>query len=136
MPDQPLDAQARQGALNRLNYIRLQKPEADFWISQEGGLHTEDKRLFSRAWIAVTDKLGKIYESSTSQFYLPNKMTEDVKKGLELGQATDNFFESKNTKHGLGAIGYLTDGIIDRTNYYLQPAIIALSELKHHDWYD
>jgi len=35
----------------------------------------------------------------------------------------------------LGAIGHLTDGIYDRTEYYLQPAVIALSEIKHEDWF-
>ena len=54
---------------------------------------------------------------------------------MELGDANDKFFSSVNSKQGIGAIGYLTDGLIDRENYYLQAAIIALSELKHQDWY-
>lgn len=54
---------------------------------------------------------------------------------MELGHANDKFFSTINSKQGIGAAGHLTDGIIDRESYYLQAAIIALSELKHKDWY-
>ena len=133
--DQPMDEETRHGAQNRLKYILQQRPDADFWISQEGGLHREGERLFNRAWIVVTDKTGLVTESSTAQFYLPTEITSYIKQGMELGTATDKFFNTVNTKHGVGAIGYLTDGIIDRAEYYLPAAIIALSELKHRDWY-
>lgn len=133
--DQPMDEETRRGAQNRLQYILRQCPDADFWIGQEGGLHREGKRLFSRAWIAITDKTGFTAESSTAQFYLPTEMARSIEEGMELGAATDKFFNSVNTKHGIGAIGYLTDGIINRAEYYLPAAIIALSELKHKNWF-
>ena len=62
-------------------------------------------------------------------------MTKYVNEGLELGDAADKFFHGKNSKHGIGAIGHLTDGLIDRAEYYLPAAIIALSALKHKEWY-
>lgn len=134
VPDQPME-EARQGARHRLEHIRKQHPHADFWIGQEGGLRREGDRLFAQAWIAVMDKTGFMAESSTAQFYLPKKIAEHVKNGMDLGAATDAFFSSVNSKHGLGAVGYLTDGLVDRTEFYLQAAIIALSELKHKEWY-
>lgn len=135
VPDQPMNQETEQGALNRLDFIKDKHPEADFWISQEGGLYEDGERLYNRACIAVCDKGGYTAKSTTSLFYLPPKITEYIKEGLELGDANDRFFNSINSKHGMGAIGYLTDRIIDRENYYLQAAIIAVSELKHQDWY-
>ena len=56
-------------------------------------------------------------------------------KDWSFGHAADKFFNGENLKQGIGAIGYLTDGLIDRTAYYLPAAIIALSALKHKEWY-
>lgn len=135
VPDQPVDEQTIQGARNRLKFIKKKHPKADYWISQEGGVFREDKRLFTRAWIMVCDKSGFIGEASAAHFYLPKKVVKYLNEGMELGDATDKFFSTVNSKHGLGAVGYLTDGLIDRAAYYLQPAILALSEVKHKDWY-
>jgi inosine/xanthosine triphosphatase len=135
VPDQPMNEQTEQGAKNRLNFIISNYPEADYWISQEGGLYEDEGRLFNRAWIAIADKSGYIAKSSTAQFYLPTKIAEYIKEGMELGHACDKFFDESNSKHGIGAIGFLTNSIIDRESYYLQAAVIALSELKQQDWY-
>ena len=135
VPDQPMNDETRQGALNRLDFIRKKHPKAHLWISQEGGIYEEGERLYNRAWIAVCDSSGYVGSASTSLFYLPPQIAQYIKDGLELGHAVDKFFDSVNSKHGIGAIGHLTDGSIDREHYYLQAAIIALSELKHKEWY-
>ena len=95
VPDQPMEEEARQGARHRLQYIRKEHPHADFWIGQEGGLCHEGDRLFARAWIAVMGKTGFMAESSTAQFYLPKKIAEYIKAGMELGTATDVFFQQR-----------------------------------------
>jgi inosine/xanthosine triphosphatase len=135
VPDQPMEEETRQGAENRLHYIKEHQPDADFWISQEGGLRREKDRMYEQACIMVSDKTNFIAESMTAQFYLPKEIAKYVNEGMELGDAADTFFKSVNSKQGAGAIGHLTDGVIDRTSYYLQAAIIALSELKHKEWY-
>jgi inosine/xanthosine triphosphatase len=135
VPEQPMGNETIKGAQNRLRFIKKNNPAADFWISQEGGTWREGARLFEQACIMVTDQTNYITESLTAKFYLPKELAHYIEEGMELGMAADKFFNSVNSKHGLGAIGHLTDGIIDRTNYYLQAAIIALSELKHKEWY-
>jgi inosine/xanthosine triphosphatase len=133
--DQPFNEETKRGAENRLLFIKAKHPEADYWMSQEGGSFVDGEALYNRAWMAVCDKSGFVAKSSTALFYLPTEVTKLVKGGMELGHATDVFFSSINSKHGVGAVGFLTDGIIDRENYYLQAAIIAVSQLKHKDWY-
>lgn len=135
VPDQPMGEETRKGAKNRVAYVREKYPNGDFFVGQEGGLHTEGSRLYSRAWIAIMNKEGFLAESSTASFYLPIAIAQYVEEGMELGDACDKFFQSVNSKQGIGAIGHLTNGIINRAEYYLQTAIVALSELKHNNWY-
>lgn len=135
VPDQPMGDETRIGANNRLNFIKDKYPDADFWISQEGGLFEDNGRLSNRAWMVISDKDGFIARSSTANFYLPKKVAEYIKEGLELGHATDKFFDLINSKHSAGIVAMLTDGLYNREEYYLQPTIIALSEIKHKDWF-
>ena len=135
VPDQPFDDQVLQGAQNRLKNIIETHPQADYWISQEGGLYHEGGRLFNRAWILVRDRDGAIGKSSTASFYIPTEITEYVMSGDELGTASDKFFHTLNSKQKGGAISTITDGLIDRTAYYLDSAIIALCQVVHKDWY-
>jgi len=107
VPDQPMDDETHRGAHNRLDFVVAKHPEADFWISQEGGLFKEGSRLFNRAWIAVRDKEGFVAQAATSSFYLPQKVQEYVEAGLELGDANDKFFNTVNSKQGVGAIAHL-----------------------------
>ena len=135
VPDQPFGDETRQGARNRLAVIKKSHPEADYWISQEGGLYRDSGEMYNRAWIAMSDKGGFITESTTAHFRLPKQVAAYVEEGMELGHADDKFFGTTNSKQSTGHVGILTDGIIDRTEYYLHAAIIALSELKHQEWY-
>lgn len=135
VPDQPMEGEAREGALNRLAFVKNLHPQAEYWSSQEGGLFRDGEHLAERAWIVMADQAGSVTETSTASFHIPREMTRLVENGLELGDAADRFFNSTNTKQGSGTIGHLTDGAIDRTQYYLPAAIIALSQLKHKEWY-
>ncbi len=135
VPDQPMDDETRQGALNRLAAIRQSHSDADYWSAQEGGLFRDGKQLAERAWLAMADKEGSITEASTASFHIPREISQLVESGLELGEAADRFFGTTNSKQSTGFVGQLTDGVIDRAQYYLPAAIIALSQLKHKDWY-
>jgi non-canonical (house-cleaning) NTP pyrophosphatase len=45
---------------------------------------------------------------------------------MELGDADDVVFKRVNSKHGQGTVGKLTNGQIDRTNYYVHALKLAL----------
>jgi len=135
VPDQPFDDETFLGAQNRLKYIQNTNPDADYWISQEGGLHNEGLRMFNRAWIIVCDKEGTIGKSSTANYYIPTQMADLIRNGDELGTANDIFFNTQNSKQKGGAVACLTDGLIRRTEYYEHSAIIALTQVVHKEWY-
>ncbi len=50
-----------------------------------------------------------------------------VRGGKELGEAIDAHVGETNTKHGLGAVGVLTAGLIDRQRAYEALVTYALA---------
>ena len=65
--------------------------------------------------------------AKTGSFLLPPALCDLViNKRMELGDADDIVFKRVNSKHGQGTVGKLTDGHIDRTNYYVHALKLAL----------
>ncbi|MEM1327735.1 MAG: inosine/xanthosine triphosphatase [Bacteroidota bacterium] len=124
--DQPMgDEETYRGAYNRAKRLKEVRPDADYWIGIEGGniRHTATE-MEVMAWIVV---LGQTYESKarTAGYYLPPRVIELVNQGYELGEADDIIFGVSNSKHSLGSSGLLTDGVIDRINFYMPAVIFA-----------
>ena len=105
------------------------------------------KTLWCMAWMAVYGKrsslLVDVMASSeanswqpdkkpifslakTGSFILPVSLSDLIKKGMELGDADDKITGRKKSKHGTGTVGYLTNGMINRSSYYEHALILAL----------
>ena len=122
--DQPKsDKETLEGATNRLKNI--QHLEADYFVSIEGGVDLLDESYEVFAWIVISDK-HKIGKAKTATFPLPLKISNLIKEGYELGDADDMVFERSNSKQKNGAVGILTDNLINRTDYYVHAIILAL----------
>ncbi|PKO06074.1 MAG: inositol monophosphatase [Chloroflexi bacterium HGW-Chloroflexi-3] len=124
--NQPMsDAETRLGACNRVKAIRDICPDADYWVGIEGGVDFDDKgEMTAFAWVVIDDgkQLGKARSGS---FYLPPGITDLVRKGRELGEADDIMFVKQNSKQKNGAIGLLTNNLIDRSGLYEHAVILA-----------
>ena len=103
----------------------MKRPEADFWVGIEGGVHEDEFGLQAFAWIVVSSK-DKYSQAQTAVFYLPEAIAKMVKDGIELGEADDIYFERTNSKQKDGAVGILTNGEIDRKSYYEHAIVMAL----------
>ena len=57
---------------------------------------------------------------------MPTKISNLIKEGYELGDADDMVFKRSNSKQKNGAVGILTDNLINRTDYYSHAIILAL----------
>ncbi len=134
---QPFTSQETlQGAINRAQAARLAVPEATYWIGIEGGVslepegHLTREELWAYAWVAIlsSDRSGK---GCTGSFALPPEVAELVKQGKELGEADDIVFGRTNSKQENGAVGLLTENIIDRAAFYEQAVILALIPFKN-----
>ena len=123
--------------------------------NEKNGTNTM-KQLYCMAWMAVYgkrsaftvdlmasqqvktyfgDRTPKFGFGKTGTFPIPPKVTELIEQGMELGVANDEVFKSRESKSGLGAVGLLTDGIIDRSAYYEHAIILALAPWFRPDVY-
>jgi len=134
--DQPMtDEETYTGAMNRVNNAYFVENNAEYWVGIEGGLEEKNSELEAFAWVVIRSKDDKYGKGRTSTFFLPKKVSELVKQGKELGDASDAVFKEDNSKQKQGTIGLLTDGNIDRTKYYIEPTVIALIPFKNPGLY-
>eukprot|EP00529_Nitzschia_sp_RCC80_P026600 CAMPEP_0113491216 /NCGR_PEP_ID=MMETSP0014_2-20120614/27444_1 /TAXON_ID=2857 /ORGANISM="Nitzschia sp." /LENGTH=282 /DNA_ID=CAMNT_0000385005 /DNA_START=111 /DNA_END=959 /DNA_ORIENTATION=- /assembly_acc=CAM_ASM_000159 len=64
--------------------------------------------------------------AKTGSFLVPHSVDKLIRDGMELGDADDKIFKRVNSKQGQGTVGYLTNGIIDRSTYYEHAITLAL----------
>ena len=89
----------------------------------------QEEAMWVFAWIVVCSQ-ERVSKAKTSMFALPVEISKLVQEGFELGVATDMIFGAQNTKHSQGVVGMLSKGLIDRTQYYVQPMILALTAFE------
>ncbi|KAL7523477.1 hypothetical protein ACHAWF_000540 [Thalassiosira exigua] len=74
--------------------------------------------------------------AKTASFLLPSALCElVVNQKMELGHADDKVFKRINSKHGQGTVGMLTDGEIDRADYYIHALKLALIPWMRPEYY-
>jgi inosine/xanthosine triphosphatase len=141
--DQPMtDAETRSGAENRAKAaFDCYKAENNgrvphYSIGLEGGVAlTPQNELECFAWIAAFDG-AHFGVARTGAFLLPRRIRDlVVDDGMELGHADDIVFGATNSKQGLGAVGFLTKGAIDRMAYYEHAVVLAFIPFQWPELY-
>lgn len=129
--DQPAsNDETLRGALNRVENAIEQIKDADYWVGIEGGIEESGADMAAFAWVVVRSEnlLGK---SCTGTFFLPREIADLVREGKELGEADDIVFGKTNSKQENGAIGLLTDNVVDRATLYEHAVVLALLPFKN-----
>ena len=135
--DQPKnDAETFSGALNRADNVGRKYAEADFCVGIEGGIEEKNSDMEAFAWVIIKGKEGGFGKGRTGTFFLPLRIAELIKQGKELGEADDIVFGRINSKQENGAVGILTDNVIDRTKYYTEAVVLALIPFKNRELYN
>ncbi len=130
VPDQPFgDAETLLGAENRAVAAEGEITRADFWVGLEGGIADQQgehgNEMLAFAWVAVRSR-SQVGKSRTATLVLPPAVADLVRQGHELGEADDMVFGRSNSKQQEGAVGLLTDGVIDRAGLYEPAVVLAL----------
>ncbi|MEP7200758.1 MAG: inosine/xanthosine triphosphatase [Chloroflexota bacterium] len=126
--DQPWgDAETRRGAVNRARDALAQVPDAGFGVGLEGGLVETEFGVMSCAWCAVVARDGRLGIGGSVNFMLPEAVAERVRAGEELGPAMDALTGISDSKQKMGAVGILTDGMLDREAAYAQIVKLAMA---------
>jgi len=132
--DQPMsDSETLEGAHNRAKFVQGFS-QADYWVGIEGGIEDRSDELEAFAWMVILSD-GMEGKARTSSFMLPHQVSVLVRSGMELGHADDQVFKRTHSKQQNGAVGLLTNDIIDRTEYYKQAIILALVPFMKPEFY-
>lgn len=117
--DQPFgDDETIRGAVARAIAAR-ESLAADLGVGLEGGVVEQpDGTMRTCAWAAIVDAAGKQGVGGSLSMPLPAAVAASIRRGVELGHAMDRLIGAHNTKHGAGAVGILTDGLVDRQRAY------------------
>lgn len=133
VPDQPKNHETLLGARNRVKHCREMYPDADFFAAMEGGIMNIEDNWEVCAWMVIEDQEGREGKAHSACHPIPKKIQKLLDEGLELGDATDQAFNQKNSKQQGGTIGIMTKGAVTRADYYVQPLIFALVPFKNKE---
>ncbi|HEY8395263.1 MAG TPA: DUF84 family protein [Bacilli bacterium] len=125
---QPLtDAETIQGAKNRA----LALPSDGIRIGLEAGVTMQEGLLFLVNWGVLIDLEGNIYFAGGTRVPLPDFMKEKILyEGEELAKVMEDFLHRKDVRSQEGAIGYLTDGVVERKDIFVHIAKLLYGQLK------
>lgn len=128
VPDQPFgDLETRHGAEARAR-AALAASDAELAVGLEGGVVVElDGSMRTCAWAVAVDRAGTCGVGGSLSMPLPKIVAARVRAGEELGYAMDAVAKTVGTKHGRGAVGILTAGLIDRQRAYETLVTYALA---------
>lgn len=129
VPDQPWgDEETLAGARNRARGTLLTDPSADLAVGLEGGVVRDpDGVVRVCAWAVVVDRAGVEARGGSLALPLPPVVVALLDAGLELGDAMDQVMRTTGTKHGGGAVGALTHGLVPLQQSYELLVSYALS---------
>jgi inosine/xanthosine triphosphatase len=135
--EQPMDdLETLTGALNRAQHAAHDMPDADYWAGIEGGVESKGDEMQAFAWVVIRSKDNTIGKGKTGAFFLPPPVAKLINEGKELGEADDIVFGRSNSKQENGAVGILTDNVIDRTSFYTEAVALALIPFKNSALYN
>ncbi len=126
VPEQPSEEDVINGAINRAKSALTQ--DFDFGVGIEAGLFYNEitGKQFDVQYCAVVDKGGRITVGHGPGFTYPKDILILVKEGKTIGKAMEERFGIKDIGKKQGAIGYLSNGLLDRKRLSEQAVLMAM----------
>lgn len=123
VPEQPFGDEVRLGAVNRAKNA-LGKHEMSVGI--EAGVFETEDGLFDIQYCAVYDNQDVLTIGTGPGFRYPDGITESVREGKTVSEAISELYGKDDIGKKGGAIGMLTDGLLDRKELTEQSVIAAM----------
>lgn len=131
--EQPMsEDEAILGATNRA--VRACRAlETDLGVGLEGYTVDTAHGMFLAAWVAIIHRndLGQdsmpVGLGSGGRILVPEALAERIRQGEELGPLMDRVMSQQNTKQKQGAVGILTNGLVDRQEALQLGVLYALA---------
>lgn len=136
VPEQPIGhAETMRGAVTRARNA-CTAGDAAWGVGMEAGVEFDDAGqgwLYSVTVIATAD--GRVSHSQSGMLLLPPAVAARVRAGEELGPVMDEVTGVANSKQKLGAIGFLTGGVVRREDSFREAFGRALAPLLRPELY-
>jgi len=136
---QPVNDETYRGAQNRALKLKEmndnQNLGADFFVGIEGGIAKLFNRWFAFGCMCIIDNENNIGFGNSPQFELPEFIVNKLLTGMELGYVMDEILKEHNTKQKQGAIGFFTNGVMDRKELYIEGLKIAMVPFLHKEMF-
>jgi len=126
-------AENRVRSLLALNWER--NLGAAYCVGLEGGMAEWHGRWLSFGVLCIGDAAGRLGFGVSPMYELPPGIIAALAGGEELGTVIDRLSGQHNTKQRGGAIGYLTQGRVDRRLLYAQGLEMALVPFLNPEMY-
>jgi inosine/xanthosine triphosphatase len=125
---QPWDHETIIGAINRSKAALKAEPDAHFGIGIEAGLFWNDtvKEYFDVQFCAICDRGGRITIGHGPGFFYPEMIIKEVKDGKTIGSVMSQLSNIPEIGKQFGAIGFLSNNILNREGLTEQAVIMAL----------
>ncbi|HDD05184.1 MAG TPA: inosine/xanthosine triphosphatase [Candidatus Aenigmarchaeota archaeon] len=131
---QPIGEETFRGARNRALKLR-EMERGDFFVGVESGVINLFSKWFNFAVVCVMDKEGRIGYGTSPLFPLPEQVVKQLLRGRELGDVMDEIEGKKGVKYREGAIGFFTNGAMDRKELMEKGVICALIPFLHEEMF-
>lgn len=134
VPDQPYGDETFEGARNRA--LALRERNADFYVGIEGGVREVMGRTITQGAFCIVSADGRESFGTSPILELPPRVVLGLEDGQELGDVMDEVTGDHNTKQKYGAVGFFTDRVVSRKDFYVQGLCVAMAPFLHPDLYE
>jgi inosine/xanthosine triphosphatase len=111
VPDEPWEEDVKRGAKERAWQVMQ---NADIGVGIEAGLFRREDGIYDVQYCAILDKMGRYTFGTGPGFRYPAMMEAELKKGSTVGDVFAEKIMGENPGQSGGAIGYLTNGVMNR----------------------
>ena len=127
LPTQPIEDKTLQGAIRRAKDA-LVSGKADYGVGVEAGLFYNKTlgKYLDIQYCAVADKSGRVTVGHGPGFEYPPAVIAAVLAGRSVGETMSKLTGIEKIGHKMGSVGYLSDGLIDRTSLTEIAVLMAL----------
>jgi len=136
---QPVNDETFTGAQNRALKLKelndSQNLGSELFVGIEGGIMKQFDKWFAFGCMCVIDNNGRTGFGTSPHFELPQSVVEKLLQGIELGDVMDEIMNQQNTKQKHGAIGFFTNGVMNRKELYIEGLKVAVIPFLHKEMF-
>lgn len=139
VPTQPIDEETFEGAEHRAKVLKILNEKArinaSFFVGIEGGIINIYSKWFGIGAVCIMDDKGNSGFGVSPMFEIWSDAIDELLDGSELGDVMAEITGDIDIKRKGGAIGFLTEGVVERKELYVSALKLAMVPFLKKDLY-